>query len=478
MPTLLAAYSFDGQDGTDASGNGNAGTANANGNGSAFIAGHGGGYALGNSSGANVPYVTVPASSAVNPTGAWTAMAWVAPFSNVTPALTIMQSVGGTGYIELLANASNGTVGIITNTATDSFGAWVGPGTLNGAVWNHIAATYDGSSTVTVYLNGTAGGTHALTGTYSYGGSARGVYLNYGDYTGLGPSAVDDVRLYSGALTGAQITTCMNTAVGTTADPIGGSPSKHGAASGGFGFAGSASGHASRHGSAAGSTAWHGAASGHTSRHGAASGTFRLAGSASGHVARHGAASGTFTWHGVAAGHSTRHGSASGTFTWSGVTAGRAPSVGGKHGAASGGYNFTGAAVGHVARRGVAAGSFVWHGAASGRTSRNGSAGGTFTFAGVAAGHAPTVGAKHGAASGGYSFTGHAAGHTARHSAASGVYSFTGHAAGHHPLVGGDRTINVTVTLAAQTPRIVATLAAQTPRLTAALAAQPTEGGP
>lgn len=104
-------------------------------------------------------------------------------------------------------------------SGTSRLGIWVGSGerghvgnpTLD--AWHHIAWTWDGS-TFTPYLDGVAQTTVAYTGTIDP--SATGALL-IGAYTGgaLGLNGiVDDVAIWSGALSGAEITAVMNGSLG------------------------------------------------------------------------------------------------------------------------------------------------------------------------------------------------------------------------------------------------------------------------
>jgi hypothetical protein len=78
--------------------------------------------------------------------------------------------------------------------------------------WTHLAVTFDGSG-LTLYVNGMLVQTSVVVGTMP---TSTGVLHMGGDsvwgewYMGL----IDDVRIYSRALTQAQIQTDMNTPVG------------------------------------------------------------------------------------------------------------------------------------------------------------------------------------------------------------------------------------------------------------------------
>src|SRR5437879_12419831 len=90
-----------------------------------------------------------------------------------------------------------------------------GTGVLALNTWAHLAATYDGT-TIRLYVNGVQVASRAQTGTIAtstnplqIGGDSL-----YGQYF---QGAIDEVRVYNVALTGAQIQTDMNTPVGVVA---------------------------------------------------------------------------------------------------------------------------------------------------------------------------------------------------------------------------------------------------------------------
>jgi hypothetical protein len=84
-------------------------------------------------------------------------------------------------------------------------------------VWTHLAATYDGAM-LRLYVNGALAGSTALTGSLDAttgplrigGNSVRSEWFN-----GL----IDEVRVYSRALSQSEIQTDMNTAVGSSVLP-------------------------------------------------------------------------------------------------------------------------------------------------------------------------------------------------------------------------------------------------------------------
>jgi hypothetical protein len=82
-------------------------------------------------------------------------------------------------------------------------------GNLSAEVWYHAAAVYDGSS-MKLYLNGVQVGSLSKSGSLN---TSSSVAVNIGrnpDAYGLFSGAVDDVRIYSRALTATEISSVMN----------------------------------------------------------------------------------------------------------------------------------------------------------------------------------------------------------------------------------------------------------------------------
>jgi hypothetical protein len=176
-----------------------------------------------------------------------------------------------------------------------------------------------------------------------------------------------------------------------------GSTTHRGTASGGFAFTRTtAAGSATHRGTASGGFAFAGAASGSVTHRGTASGGITWTATASGAATHRGSASGTVAWSGSAVGAVTHRGTASGTITWSGTASGVAPTVGAHAGVASGGFHFTGTAAGAVGHAGHAVGTVTWAGAAVGSKQLTGSATGTVVWAGAANGTREPVGSATG----------------------------------------------------------------------------------
>ena len=97
------------------------------------------------------------------------------------------------------------------NSALDYFNA---PSAILVNTWSHLALTWDGT-TMRLYVNGTQVATKARSGTLqSTAGGAGPVRLGNNTYSENFLGRIDEVRIYSRALSAAEVTTDMNTPVG------------------------------------------------------------------------------------------------------------------------------------------------------------------------------------------------------------------------------------------------------------------------
>ncbi len=90
--------------------------------------------------------------------------------------------------------------------------------TFSAATWYHLAITYS-SNTITAYINGSSVGTGSASGSGSSSITDTGLTLNGRYYTGGTPinlttELVDEVGIWSRALTGAEITQLYNAGAG------------------------------------------------------------------------------------------------------------------------------------------------------------------------------------------------------------------------------------------------------------------------
>ena len=215
---LVAAYAFNEGSGTtaaDASGNGLTGTLT---NGAAWGTGRNAGAVL--LDGVN-DFVELGNPALLQLTGSMTASAWVnsAAFPFDDAAIVSKRASGEVGYqLDTTIDRGPRTIGFkLTNSAGGTMFRY-GATTLQANTWYHITGVYDAAtSELHVYLNGQLDdGTLLGTVTSTQRNSSANVNI------GRRPTGntfntngrIDDVRIYSRALTQAEIQADMNAPVG------------------------------------------------------------------------------------------------------------------------------------------------------------------------------------------------------------------------------------------------------------------------
>jgi hypothetical protein len=200
---LVAAYSFDEGGGTtvaDASGNGNAGTI---GSATWTTAGKNGGALAFNGTSARVRVNDAPS---LDLSTAMTLAAWVRP-SNVSGSWRDVIFKGDDMYyLEATSPPGRPAMG-----GTFSGGPLYGPSSLPVNTWTHLAASYDGA-TLRLYVNGLAVASRVRTGPIATSNLALEIGGDsiYGQFFA---GTIDDVRIYSRALSASEIQSAMNTPV-------------------------------------------------------------------------------------------------------------------------------------------------------------------------------------------------------------------------------------------------------------------------
>ncbi|MGO9096715.1 MAG: LamG-like jellyroll fold domain-containing protein [Bryobacteraceae bacterium] len=150
--------------------------------------------------------IQVPASDSLNlPTAGLTMEAWVNPNSMTSGNDVILRSCGWGASCWVLEPNSDG-VYVILSTTDGVVGLTQTPA-IPGGTWTHLASTYDGAA-VRVFVNGVQTDSGPLTG--SIPGNSYPLYIGGGDMSfGYGcdyfDGAVDEVRVYSRALSQAEI---------------------------------------------------------------------------------------------------------------------------------------------------------------------------------------------------------------------------------------------------------------------------------
>jgi uncharacterized repeat protein (TIGR01451 family) len=206
-PGLVAAYSFDEGSGTtaaDASGTGNTGTI-----GSATWSTQGkyGGALAFNGTSAKV---TVPDAASLRLTSRMTLEAWVYPTSVPNGWRDAVYKGNDNYYLSASSCCQNQPAG--GGIFSGSYGEAYGSSSLAVNTWTHLAATYDGSI-LHLYVNGTEVSSKPQTGTLATSSNPLtigGDPINGQYFAGR----IDEVRVYSSALTAAQIQADMNAAIG------------------------------------------------------------------------------------------------------------------------------------------------------------------------------------------------------------------------------------------------------------------------
>jgi hypothetical protein len=209
---LVAAYSFDAGSGpsvADLSGLGNTGSiANA----TWAAAGHSGSALSFNGTNA---WVTVADAPSLDLRGAMTVEAWVKPTRVGAWATAVIKEAAPDELsYGLYASSDSGQASAhvqVDPTTPDTYVR--GAPSLPANVWTHIAATYDGA-TVRVYVNGALQGSTPMSGPIQTSGGAlriggNAVWSEW--FAGL----IDDVRVYSRALSDAEVQADMATPTAT-----------------------------------------------------------------------------------------------------------------------------------------------------------------------------------------------------------------------------------------------------------------------
>lgn len=283
-------------------------------------------------------------------------------------------------------------------------------------------------------------------------GTASGGFDFAGTATGVAPAIDTATGTASGAWAFAGTASGERDSAGTAtgswnfAGTASGITDRAGSANGAYTFAGAATGEATHEGAASGGYAYTGSATGETHPQGTATGGYLFDGSASGQSDRAGTVTGSWNFAGDAEGTNGEGNRATGTYGWAGTAEGAAD----YQGSIAGGFNFAGTATGGTSASGTASSSHLWTGSAAGRTTHRGTCTGGWSFTGTATGHAD----RHGSASGTHGWTGVAAGTTTRSGTASGTHTWHGSATGQAQPVIPPHHVRATITSQGGTARI------------------------
>jgi YVTN family beta-propeller protein len=210
---LVAAFSFNEgsgstvQDSSDRNNDGTIGTAAWTASGR-----YGGALAFNGTS----AVVNVPDTASLHLAGAMTLEAWVRPTLVNAQWRDVIYKGNDMYYLEA---TSDRTVPVQGGTYGSTVSANVyGPANLAVNTWTHLAGTYDGA-TVKLYVNGTVVASGSRSGTI--GSSNNPLQIGgdsiFGQYFA---GTIDEVRVYSVALTAAQIQSDMTTPIGGSTAPL------------------------------------------------------------------------------------------------------------------------------------------------------------------------------------------------------------------------------------------------------------------
>lgn len=149
--------------------------------------------------------VTVPNSASLQLTSGMTLEAWVYPTSVGTSWRDVIYK-GDDMYFLLAASPTSSRP-----ETGGTFATLYGTGALTVNTWTHLAGTYDGV-TVRLYVNGVQVASLAKTGTIATSTNPLqiGGDSTYGQYF---QGRIDEVRIYSRALSASEVVADMNTAV-------------------------------------------------------------------------------------------------------------------------------------------------------------------------------------------------------------------------------------------------------------------------
>mgnify|MGYP001558445184 CR=1 FL=1 len=104
-----------------------------------------------------------------------------------------------------LETVAGGVIGCWSNENSNWEGSTVSGYTAD--TWHHIGGVWDGNSSRTAYLNGSAGTTNTVTRTITSSTTIIGAYSGFGGYQGFWPGYLAEAAMWDAALTAAEMAT-------------------------------------------------------------------------------------------------------------------------------------------------------------------------------------------------------------------------------------------------------------------------------
>lgn len=143
-------------------------------------------------------YATSPSTALPTGNGSWTVECWfnLTTFSGF-PVLLMLGAPGSKTQAQLVVNPSNQAYVDVGGGNTAGFGT-VSPG-----AWYHVAATWDGA-TLQHYVNGVAGSS-ITPGALNLSAASAGIAANVSALTNFCNGSIDEVAIYTTALSAARI---------------------------------------------------------------------------------------------------------------------------------------------------------------------------------------------------------------------------------------------------------------------------------
>jgi hypothetical protein len=158
-------------------------------------------------------WVTVPDSNSLDLSSAMTMDAWVRPTARTGWHTLLLKEAGGQMAYEMYANdAAVSRPAAYFTTPGGAIRGVTGASALPLNAWSHVAVSYDGTN-MRFYVNGALVRTQARTGAIL---TSNGVLHIGGNEVWGGEffaGLIDEVRIYSRALTPTEIQADMNTPV-------------------------------------------------------------------------------------------------------------------------------------------------------------------------------------------------------------------------------------------------------------------------